>query len=208
MARLDAPVPVTGATSVRLRLAQFDLSDTTPALLAGITPVSTHPDAEVPFRFWDFTSTTNCQGDSTVCGDRHLIDGELPAPPGSDNIFNIVFTGTTQNLPRMLSLSTAGDTRLGRMEVTLPAGLAAGDYLLDVLNANETDENLGADIRYGFGTPTDTSNIFRASDSEIVYGANQPGGFRFTVVPIPEPATLAMLGLGGLAAAFRRRRCA
>lgn len=195
-----------GPASIRLRLAQFDLSDTSPALLAGIEPVSTHPDAEVPFRFWDFTSTTNCQGDSTVCGDRYLIDGELPSPPDPVNIFNVAFSGSTQNNARMLELHQGGQTRLGRFHLTIPQGTPEGSYLIDVLNANELNENLGADFRYGFGTPTDPSVILRAADGEILPSPNQAGGLPITVVP--EPATLAMLGLGGLAAAFRRRRSA
>jgi hypothetical protein len=200
MAQLDGPVPVTGATSIRLRLAQFDLSDTDPALT--VIPVSTHPDAEVPFRFWDFTSTSNCQGDSTACGDRYLIDGELPSPPLPENIFNVAFTGQTQNLPRMLALSTDAATRLGILQVTIPAGAQGGTFLLDVMNSDTTNENLGAEVRYGFAppppAPADPAGSFRAA------GGGMTGG---TLV-VPEPTTLAILGLGGLAAAYRRRRAA
>ena len=76
--------------------------------------------------------------------------------------------------------------------------------------ANTDDANFGMVIDFGFGTgPGDPVTKWASAsqdtnlqvDAPITYG---PGG-PLTLTVIPEPATLVLLGLGGLAALRRRR---
>lgn len=201
-------VPGPGGTTntIRVRFIQLDFADSNPAL--GLTPVFHHPTSEAfggPIPFWDLSGSTACANDETQCGTNYFIDGTLTG----DNLASLTYTGLTTNGSFMVTLNQAAPKMIAELNVTLPQ--TPGDYILDVLNADETDPNRGADIRWGFGStadPTDPSSPLRASNTAggggIVYG---PGGaLSFNVVP--EPATLAMLGLGAVAAAYRRRRSA
>jgi|CXWL01.1.fsa_nt_gi hypothetical protein len=211
-AQLDAgtpsvPGPAGTTTAIRVRLMQFDLSDTSPALLAGIAPVGHHPLQETqPFAgaipFWDYSSTTVCAGDETGCGTNYFVDGELPGT--LPNIFNTTYSGSVSSGGNMISLNQTAPKKVGELQITMPA---EGSYVLDLLNADNTDPNLGAEIRWGFGSasdPTDPTSPLRAT----VTAATGISGGQLPLTVVPEPATLAMLGLGGLAAAFRRRRSA
>lgn len=87
---------------------------------------------------------------------------------------------------------------VGAMVVTVPSDGIFDDYTLDLLNDTATDINSGAVIQFDFVTPTD----WGAFNGLITY-AQGAGPTAFTV--IPEPATLLLLGLGGVAALRRRR---
>lgn len=199
LARLTDPTvaPVPGAPAARLRLAQFDIGASSPEIV--INPVTMHTGLEtgIDITFWDFSTTSNCTTSPELCGDNNFIDGSISA----DDILNATYIGQTTSGPRQLSLTTA-DKRLGQLEITLPA--VEGTYILDVLNETAPGD-AGAAFVYGFGTPTDPT-VTNEADSSVP--ALDVTGGRATFTVIPEPATLAMLGLGGLAAAFRRRRSA
>jgi|CXWL01.1.fsa_nt_gi hypothetical protein len=172
-AQLTAGTPtVPNATnSVRVRLMQFDLSDTSPELLAGIAPVGHHPLQETqpnagPIPFWDYSSTTVCAGDETGCGTNYFVDGELPGI--IPNFFNTTYTALTSSGSLMVTLNQTTPKRVGELNVTMPN--IQGDYVLDLLNADETDPNLGAELRWGFGTaadPTDPTSPLRANTGGI-----------------------------------------
>jgi hypothetical protein len=191
------PGPAGTTTAVRVRLMQFDLADSDAAL--GISTVDHHPLSDLgPIPFWDFGGSTGCANDETACGFNYFIDGSI----ASDDILNITYIGTTTSGGAMITLNQTAQRRVGQLTVTLPTD--PGTYLLDVLNADEVDINQGAELRWGFGSvgdPTDPTSPLRANGGGI-----SGGQVRFTV--IPEPATLALLGLGGVAAALRRRRTA
>jgi len=212
MAQLSAgtpsvPGPAGTTTLIRLRYMQLDVSDSSPAL--GIGVVDHHADSDVgAIPFWDFSGSTSCAGDPSACGGNYFIDGNISA----DDLMNITFIGLNSSGSQMITLNQTAAKRVGEFALTMPN--AGGEYVLDVLNADDSNPNNGAEIRWGFGStadPTDPSSPIRAGVTAggggIVMIAGQENGLSLPVA-IPEPATLALLGMGGLAAAFRRRRAA
>lgn len=191
--QLDANSPAT----IRTRLIQFDITDSNDALV--LTPISNHPLADIgPIPFWNLGGSTTCANDEASCGTNYFIDGSLA--DATPSLLNMTYTGLTTSGSFMVVLRQANPVLVGSLDVTL--GNTPGEYLLDVLNADEVDVNMGAEIRHGFSVTADPgSTTLRANGGQIIGGQAR-------LVVVPEPATLAMLGLGGLAAAYRRRRAA
>jgi len=113
----------------------------------------------------------------------------------------------------MVVLPETNQIRIGDIDVTMP--LTLGTYAFDVVNADDPDTNKGAALSFGFGlNPSDPVTLWRAFDGRGTGGSDIMGGFGvFRPVGanfeyIPEPATLALLAVGGIATAFRRRRSA
>jgi hypothetical protein len=190
LAQLDSSSPA----SVRVRAMQFDVGASDAAL--GITPVLVHPVTDNgPISFWDLHGASICAGDEASCGTNYFIDGSL----ASDDLVSATYIGLTSSGLFQVILSQGAPTRVGQLEVTMPG--AEGTYLLDLLNAADQNVNNGALLVHGFGSPTDPRVDLTARANQI-----SNGQLRFTV--IPEPATLVLLGLGGVAAVVRRRRTA
>jgi hypothetical protein len=184
-----------------IRLVRFDLADTNPAITlptlitwryTGVTGIPANA-AHAEFRELPRADTVyqpNNYPNKNANDPDFFDDGIDPEDPNDDNRpwnFN------------MLVLPASGNYRVASLlNVRLPA--VPGEYLLDVMNSDSVgDVNSGAQVTYGFGIdPNDPRLDLRANE-----GALSGGQLRFIV--IPEPATLILLGLGGVAAAMRRR---
>jgi hypothetical protein len=194
-AQLDANSP----PYVRLRMAQFDLTDSSDAL--GIVPVLV-PDPfgeglTVPF--WNLPKSLEQCCPECFCGLNYFLDGSLTDQ--TPELLNITYVGLTTSGTYQIVLRQAYRTLLGSFDVTMPA--IDGYFDLDLLNADESDLNLGADFRHGFGTTTDPgSHALTARDGTVT-----GGHVRFRVgFAIPEPATLTLLLLGTAFLTTKTRR--
>lgn len=115
-----------------------------------------------------------------------------------------VWAVTTES-SSMLALEAGVPFRLGGMTVTMP--IEFGCYTLDLLNlANTDNSDFGMVLDFGFGGDGDPITKWASAaegegvDDVITY-ANGP----LKTICIPEPVTLILLGLGGLAAAVHRQ---
>ncbi len=168
--------------SLRLRLLQFDFSDTSSEISINLLP--THTDtAQGDISFWNFGTTPVCMTEPGRCGENYFIDDLLD----SDDLLNVTYLGLTSDGSRQITLHKSVSTLIGAFEFTMPPD--PGTYVIDLLNADETDSNQGAELRAGFSV-IGLGTLWRASDGEIT------GGRLYTT--IPEPGTLLLLLLGAL----------
>ena len=209
-------------TTFFLRLAQIDWTASSPELGLGqdIDAVNQVIDG-VPNFWFDYSPITLADtfalgtypatgigpfGSSTggYTDFSNLQQGE----PLRDFVATTLWAATAE-LPGMLQIVAGVPYRLGGMVVTLPAARGGGaEYTFDVLNlANTDDANLGMIIDFGFGTEGDPVLKWgSASESPLVNDSITYANGPLTLTVIPEPATLILLGLGGLAALRRRRK--
>jgi hypothetical protein len=116
----------------------------------------------------------------------------------------------------MAELPDNGEEFIGRIQITTtqaggPLG-SGGSLLLDVANPAETDDNYGAYATFGFGGEGDPVVLWRAENGTpaadlLTTGWRLPNGQSGSgpLTIVPEPTTLALLAVGGLAATRRRR---
>ena len=108
---------------------------------------------------------------------------------GGNTIANVTYSGSTPTPGFILNIGEGGELSLGTATVTLPD--ADGTYRLDVVNGDAPNNNSGARFDYGFDSRT------------ILWPV---GGGQTDLTVVPEPATLALLGVGGIAMLRRRRK--
>lgn len=168
-------VNVTADQSIQPRLLGFDFSASNPAITL-IGPDG--PDLDTTQEFVFDLSTLAASA----------LYSQFPNFPKPQ----VVYQSTSPVPGFILQLNSGQEFHAGSLTIKLPT--APGTYLLDAMNATDQDPNNGARIDFDFANRTTLS----ANNGLLT------GGQREFVV-IPEPATLILLGLGGVAAAMRRR---
>jgi hypothetical protein len=219
---------VTPSQTIRLRGAQVDWRSSSPELTLGMDVNTVNQpggDAEDPIRpnFW-FDYSSILLGGQLALGTYPASGvGTFGATTGQYADFSNLLSGpnpgtpfppatsypATSDVGGMLQFNEGVATRLGGMVVTLPT--EPGVYTVDLLSPAPGEAptvNNGVVFDFGFGGgPGDEVTKWasapqpRGTDLLITYGASGP----LTLTVIPEPATLVLLGLGGIAALRRRR---
>jgi hypothetical protein len=209
---------VTSSQTIRLRGAQVDYRASSPELILGqdINAVNQVIDG-IPNFWFDYSPITLGgvlgQGTYPATG----IGGFGPSTGNYTDFSNLLSGANPVPFPPATSYSGSSDiggmlqfdagvaTRLGGIVVTLPD--TPGVYTVDLLNspAGEAPSlNNGMVLDFGFGgSPEDP--VTKWSVNAAPRGDTSISGAPLTLTVIPEPATLVLLGLGGIAALRRRR---
>lgn len=134
----------------------------------------------------------------------YLLPGTVVAGPFADNRGSAIATGT---LSGPFGADAAHATTV-TVTFNTPAVLAAGKYYLEMWPGGDSFGLSYARDGGANSYPGGEEAYLNGAVWDIGVNANYDLVFSLngTVVPIPEPATLALLGLGGLAVLLRRRR--
>jgi hypothetical protein len=217
-------VMVTPSQTIRLRGAQVDHRASSPELQLGTDIDSVNQPLDTIPNFWfDYSSILLAgtlplgfypagglgtfgptTGSYTDFSNLDAGSPPLPFPPATTY-------SQSSDIGGMLQFDAGVATRLGGIVVTLPT--EPGQYTVDLLNAPAGEEpsvNNGMVFDFGFGINPGDDVTKWASAPQGTRGGNpdllisyERGPLTLTV--IPEPATLVLLGLGGIAALRRRR---
>ena len=121
---VDVYVTQVGGAEHLLRLVQFNLTGTNAAL--SIDTVTLDASA------------------------GHYLDADLAGgPAGIASAYYYTDPGDLGPNAAQLVMPAGGSVKVATLDITLPG--AAGDYVLDLLNAGETDAELHGRVSYGFG---------------------------------------------------------
>jgi hypothetical protein len=121
----------------------------------------------------------------------------LPGPASTSDLTlssdtTLEFALNTPGDPSDTSINVQGNLTLdGTLSLQPGASFGAGDYTLFTYTGSLTDD--------GLGLPTDPSFVYSLN-------TGTPGSVILHVAAVPEPASLAILGFGGVLLLGRRRR--
>ena len=169
--------------------------DYSPITFAGTLPLGTYPATGSG----TYGPSTGAYADFSNLGYGTPL---VPFPPA-------MYYSQSSDFGDMLEFQAGVATRLGGILVTLPE--EPGDYTLDLLNPPAGEQpsiNNGMVFDFGFGATgedpvTKWASASQDGDDELLISYGAGGPLILTVVP--EPTTLVLLGLGGIAALCRRR---
>jgi hypothetical protein len=183
---VDFQVAITTDAPVQARLLTLDFSGSDPAL------TFTGPDD------YPLDAGGNPQGDGVeeFVFDFGSVTDSLYSRFPNYLLSNITYNGTFPIPGFMLEFAAGTPLVVGQGTVILP--MMDGDYMVDALNPEAVDLNTGARIDFDFGNPTTWHSTFGPDQGMI-------SGEPLMLTVVPEPATLLLLGLGGVAVLRRRR---
>ena len=183
---------------IHVRMLQFDMNESDPALVLN------------SFEF-GYVSQAICRMVPSMCGSSHAAFVDLADADGALVAASCTVMGEDGMSQMVLPFEGAPtpNTGVGHLSLTLPAYVGPGEdhYMLDVMNVGAfgpghgtpDPTNNGARIKFGFGG-ADPMTTWTAPGGDLTGGM-------LDITVIPEPATLVLLALGGVAA-LRRRRAA
>lgn len=166
-----------------------------------------NPQGDISFRgvFLDFTDTSPSVTFPDPDGGGQLGNGQFswinPFTIGA--VFpNLPQTSWVYPLPTpnplfQIKVPNDGEVQIGSLKLRVPDQF--GFFVLDALNDDAADPNIGARVDFGFGGPGDPVTTWRAFDGQITGGE-----FHFTNT-CPEPGIMVLL-LGSAGVSFRQRK--
>jgi hypothetical protein len=161
---------------INIRGLQFDTLLTDGGLTVDLPLTHSVPTGDI--FFWDFTTQGICDIVDSLCGSQHFIVDDL----GDNPLLSITFTGQAQDDINQLIIPGDGTPLvLGNMEMTAPDG----SYNVNAVNGDETNENLGFYLVFGFGGDGDPVTTWRV-DTGQAGGGSHDICFGGAVVCVPE----------------------
>jgi fibronectin-binding autotransporter adhesin len=139
-------------------------------------------------------------GANTYTGNTTVVDGTLVLADPGELLFDIGAAGVNNKILGSGTLNLDGDLVF---DLT-GASVTLGDWwnIVDVANLTETYGGTFG-VRSTLGSFSETADIWTIAENGTFYEFSEATGV-LTVV-VPEPATLALMGLGGLLMLRRRR---
>jgi hypothetical protein len=193
------------------RLIQLDAEGpltTVPMSWMGVDADTVNQEPDDIGNFWFDYTEVSAVGRFPAQGEIEILPGVFVSTTAGHTDFSNVGDGPVSTVWASTSAGSAMfffnadvPVHVGAMVINVPEDAALGMYTLDLLNSTAQDINSGAAIQFDFDNPTDWGVFNGMVDYGPGAGVSGPATFEV----IPEPMTLVLLGLGGVAALRRRR---